>query len=95
MCGFIHPLLQYAFIVWCLVRHRDNFTFNSLFMIPVPKIDNPYATRNIKETQIKQAVWQRPRAVFILLLVSGGTRFQISAPVPLALAVIFMVLHIP
>jgi hypothetical protein len=27
MCGAIHPLLQYAFMAWCLVKHRDNFTF--------------------------------------------------------------------
>jgi hypothetical protein len=27
MCGAIHPLLQYVFMAWCLVKHRDNFTF--------------------------------------------------------------------
>jgi hypothetical protein len=25
--GTIPPLPQYAFMVWCLVKHRDNFTF--------------------------------------------------------------------
>jgi len=25
MCGVILWLLQYAFMVWCLVKHRDNF----------------------------------------------------------------------
>jgi hypothetical protein len=27
MRGAIPPLPQYAFIAWCLVKHRDNFTF--------------------------------------------------------------------
>jgi len=27
MRGAIPPLLQYAFMAWCLVKHRDNFTF--------------------------------------------------------------------
>jgi hypothetical protein len=27
MCGAILPLPQYVFMVWCLVKHRDNFTF--------------------------------------------------------------------
>jgi hypothetical protein len=25
--GAIPPLPQYAFMVWCLVKHRDSFTF--------------------------------------------------------------------
>jgi len=31
MCETIPPLPQYAFMAWCLVKHRDNFT---LGMIP-------------------------------------------------------------
>jgi hypothetical protein len=27
MRGAIHPLPQYIFMAWCLVKHRDNFTF--------------------------------------------------------------------
>jgi hypothetical protein len=27
MSGAIHPLPQYAFMAWCLVKHRDNFSF--------------------------------------------------------------------
>jgi hypothetical protein len=27
MRGAIPPLSQYAFMAWCLVKHRDNFTF--------------------------------------------------------------------
>jgi len=30
MRGAIPRLSQYAFMVWCLVKHRDNFTFISL-----------------------------------------------------------------
>jgi len=26
MRGAIPPLLQYAFMEWCLVKHKDNFT---------------------------------------------------------------------
>jgi hypothetical protein len=29
MKGAIPPLLQYAFMAWCLVKHRDNFTFTT------------------------------------------------------------------
>jgi hypothetical protein len=28
MRGAIPPLPQYIFMAWCLVKHRDNFTFN-------------------------------------------------------------------
>jgi len=27
MSGAVPPLPQYVFMVWCLVKHRDNFTF--------------------------------------------------------------------
>jgi hypothetical protein len=27
MSGAIPPLPQYVFMAWCLVKHRDNFTF--------------------------------------------------------------------
>jgi hypothetical protein len=27
MSGAIPPLSQYVFVVWCLVKHRDNFIF--------------------------------------------------------------------
>jgi hypothetical protein len=27
MLGAIHPLPQYVFMAWCLVKHKDNFTF--------------------------------------------------------------------
>jgi hypothetical protein len=31
MSGAVYPLPQYAFMVWCLVKHRDNFTFTFYF----------------------------------------------------------------
>jgi hypothetical protein len=30
--GAIPPLPQYVFMAWCLVKHRDNFTFTFTFM---------------------------------------------------------------
>jgi hypothetical protein len=33
MRGAIPPLYQYVFMAWCLVKHRDNFTF--IFMNPL------------------------------------------------------------
>jgi len=30
MCGAIHSFPQYASMAWCLVKHRDNFTFHLL-----------------------------------------------------------------
>jgi hypothetical protein len=33
MSGAIHPLPQYVFMAWCLVKHRDNFTF---YLLPFP-----------------------------------------------------------
>jgi len=27
MRGAISPVPQYVFMTWCLVKHRDNFTF--------------------------------------------------------------------
>jgi hypothetical protein len=32
MPGAIHPLTQYAFMAWCLVKNRDKFTF---YLIPL------------------------------------------------------------
>jgi len=33
MSGAISLLPQYAFMAWCLVKHRDNFTFLPLFFL--------------------------------------------------------------
>jgi hypothetical protein len=32
MRGTIPPLPQYVFMAWCLVKHRDNFTFTNASM---------------------------------------------------------------
>jgi hypothetical protein len=32
MCGAIPPLPQYTFMEWCLVKHRDNFTFTFILV---------------------------------------------------------------
>jgi hypothetical protein len=34
MRGAIPPLPQYVFMVWCLVKHRDNFTFKHFICHP-------------------------------------------------------------
>jgi hypothetical protein len=33
MRGAIPPLPQYVFMVWCLVKHRDNFTLMMMMMM--------------------------------------------------------------
>jgi hypothetical protein len=33
MRGGIPPLPQYVFMAWCLVKHRDNFTFLAFYII--------------------------------------------------------------
>jgi hypothetical protein len=30
MRGAIHSLPHYVFMAWCLVKHRDNFTFTTV-----------------------------------------------------------------
>jgi hypothetical protein len=34
MYGAIHPLLQYVFMAWWLIKHRDNFTFTKFNFYP-------------------------------------------------------------
>jgi hypothetical protein len=39
MSGAIPPLPEYVFMAWCLVKHRDNFTFTfTLTFYPLPNI---------------------------------------------------------
>jgi hypothetical protein len=33
MRGAIPPLPQYVLMAWCLVKHRDNFTFNIAYTV--------------------------------------------------------------
>jgi hypothetical protein len=35
MCGAIPPFPQYVFMAWCLVKHRDNFTFTIPLLMPL------------------------------------------------------------
>jgi len=35
MRGAIPPLPQYAFMAWCLVKHRDKFTFVVVVVVVV------------------------------------------------------------
>jgi hypothetical protein len=39
MCGAMPPLPQYLFMVWCLFKHRDNFTFTFLTFYLYRSID--------------------------------------------------------
>jgi hypothetical protein len=32
MLGPVPPLPQYVFMAWCLVKHKDNFTFNFFYL---------------------------------------------------------------
>jgi hypothetical protein len=40
MCGAIPPLPQYVFMAWCLVKHRDNFTFFTFLKPSLVTVDN-------------------------------------------------------
>jgi hypothetical protein len=45
MRGAIPPLPQYAFMAWCLVKHKDNFTFylySGLLRRPASKLQVSY-----------------------------------------------------
>jgi hypothetical protein len=40
MRGAIPPLPQYIFIAWCLVKHRDNFTFMFINTVPIGPVED-------------------------------------------------------
>jgi hypothetical protein len=40
MLGAIPPFPQYAFMAWCFVKHRDNFTFTSSYLASAIAPDN-------------------------------------------------------
>jgi hypothetical protein len=61
MRGTIPPLRQYAFMLWCLVKHRDNFTFtfytsgsnqvtNSMDQSPSREASSRSAVREIRSS---------------------------------------------
>jgi hypothetical protein len=35
MLGAMSSLPQYVFMAWCLVKHRDNFTFTFTILLPL------------------------------------------------------------
>jgi hypothetical protein len=37
MHGAVPPLPHYAFMAWCLVKHRDNFTFTFTLQMSIEK----------------------------------------------------------
>jgi hypothetical protein len=39
ICGATPPLPQYVFMAWCLVKHRDNFTFTFLLFTRMSRQD--------------------------------------------------------
>jgi len=41
MRGAILPLPQYVFMAWCLVKHRNNFTFYLLLFVVTKRISRP------------------------------------------------------
>jgi hypothetical protein len=47
MRAAIRPLPQYVFMAWCLVKHRDNFTFTYTLMVPTCTLIRSF--RNIKK----------------------------------------------
>jgi hypothetical protein len=59
MSGAIPPIPQYAFMAWCLVKHRDNFTFTLPFACiqrSEPKYAfNPNEARHFLQEKIFQS----------------------------------------
>jgi hypothetical protein len=51
MSGAIPPLLQYAFMAWCLVKAQDNFTFYSKLTFEISLLEI-YGTYNEHFTDI-------------------------------------------
>jgi len=50
MRGAIPPLPQYTFMVWCLVKHRDNFIFTSTFNFILLEDGNYNVDREVERT---------------------------------------------
>jgi hypothetical protein len=46
MCGTIPPLPQCVFMVWCLVTHRDNFTFYLKLRVSKEKTSIRFEVKN-------------------------------------------------
>jgi hypothetical protein len=67
MRGAIHPFPQYAFIAWCLVKHRDNFTF---YLYLHGGSDSLYLHRTAQKMRISiiQAIFEPTFPVFARLV---------------------------
>jgi hypothetical protein len=61
MCGAIPPLLQYVFMAWCLVKHRDNFTFTFYHIFRVTKLRKMRLMGHVAYTVMEKTTG-RPRS---------------------------------
>jgi hypothetical protein len=48
MRGAIHPLPQFVFMAWCLVKRRDNFTFTFISITNMALV----LTSNVEDAEI-------------------------------------------
>jgi hypothetical protein len=69
MRGAIHSLPQYAFMAWCLVKHRDNFTFY-LYIINIPAEE----FKKFGTVTNKQFVYKSHEGINFLMSFTGVTR---------------------
>jgi hypothetical protein len=53
MRGAIPPLSQYAFMAWCLVKHRDNFTFTFTFAFMCDQV-NTQSNEDVLEISVNK-----------------------------------------
>jgi hypothetical protein len=74
MRGAIPPLLQYVFMAWCLVKHRDNFNF-TLYNFGIKFIVN-YFMQIASNTWEKGIIYDSKRMFqFMLRLTSSSLPF--------------------
>jgi hypothetical protein len=72
MRGAIPPLLQYVFMAWCLVKHRDNFLFLVCLYVVIC-LNGKESSRICRDVEVFP--WDRVFSV----LVFGGYPFRVSA----------------
>jgi hypothetical protein len=76
MSGAVLPLPQYAFMAWCLVKHRDNFTFLRLHGVIVKHSDNFNFT--VSQHPLKKKTICKKTFYKIYIVGSLGTLVYIS-----------------
>jgi hypothetical protein len=69
MSGAIIPLPQYAFMAWCSVKHRDDFTFTFYLLPPLNRI-------NFQNSILNGAALLTPRYFGIIDAIRGNTNGQ-------------------